>query len=468
MYPEPWNEDADATPVREETYQPVNLMAERSVLGACMIDPDATYRLINFLRPEDFFGHQNRWIAEAIWSLSEKREPIDFVSLVDVLEKNTDCKGAANRLVAIGGPAYLTDLFSSTPTALNADHYGKIVWRCSYMRRHIMIAGKISEMAYDPNMTPEEITDKSEALIFAAAERRFSESGLIHVGNDVPDVLAGIEQRRKNPGMMGVPLGFEMLDRMLNGLQRGDLAILAARPGMGKSGFMLTVARNVARLGGRIVIFSLEMSREQLILRLISMITGIDGFRLRAGNISDDEWIVVMEAANVLNQSQIYIDDTPAMSATDIRIKARRLHMEHSVDLIIIDYLQLMTGQTSHRNENRQQEISYISRSLAALARELNVPVLALSQLSRAVEQRADKRPMLSDLRESGSIEQDAAVVMFIYREDYYIEDTDRQNIADLITAKHRHGASGTVSLFYRKELTEFRDLEIQRSDLDY
>jgi replicative DNA helicase len=236
------------------------------------------------------------------------------------------------------------------------------------------------------------------------------------------------------------------------------------------SSFGLSMAQNAAkRFNARVAIFSLEMSNEQLVQRLLSMETGIDSHRLRLGAVHEEEWPILLEAANMLANTSIFIDDTPAASVVEIRTKARRLYAEHGLDIILIDYMQLMTGQSGMgRNDNRQQEISYISRSLKALARELNVPVVALSQLSRAVESRSDKRPMLSDLRESGSIEQDADVVLFIYREDYYLEDTDRQNIADVLVAKHRHGATGTVSLYFRKELTQFRDLEIQRTELDY
>jgi replicative DNA helicase len=277
---------------------------------------------------------------------------------------------------------------------------------------------------------------------------------------------------RNKDTLMGVPTGFTMLDRLLGGMQKSDLIILAARPAMGKTSLAINVAQNAAkRYNARVAIFSLEMSNEQLAQRLLSMETGIDSHRLRLGQLHEEEWPILLEAANVLAGTNIFIDDTPAASVNEIRTKCRRLYAEHGLDMVLIDYMQLMSGQGGSgggRNENRQQEISYISRSLKALARELNVPVIALSQLSRAVESRSDKRPMLSDLRESGSIEQDADVVLFIYRDDYYNEDSEQQNIADVIVAKHRHGSTGTVSLYFRKELTQFRDLEIQRTELDY
>jgi replicative DNA helicase len=260
-----------------------------------------------------------------------------------------------------------------------------------------------------------------------------------------------------------------MLDQILGGLQRSDLIILAARPAMGKTAMCLNIADNATRKhGGRVAFFSLEMSKDQLVQRQLSMITGVDSHRLRLGKIYEQEWPMLLEAANELANTKLYIDDTPGASVNDIRTKARRLYAEDGLDLIIVDYLQLMVGAGGQKGQNREQEISYISRSLKLLARELNVPIIALSQLSRAVESRADKRPMLSDLRESGAIEQDSDVVLFIYREDYYVEDTDRQNIADIIIAKHRHGATGTVGLYFRRELTKFSDLEIQRTDLEY
>ena len=270
--------------------------------------------------------------------------------------------------------------------------------------------------------------------------------------------------------LVGVPTGFTMLDKILGGLHKGSMYTVAGRPGMGKSSLGLTIAHSAAdKYGMRVAIFSLEMSKEELTNRLLSMSTSIDSHRLQMGQLHEDEWPILMEAANELSQVPIYIDDTPGASVTAIRTKARRMHAEHGLDLIVIDYLQLMMGNSSKgkQAENRQQEITQISMAIKNLARELDIPIIALSQLSRAVEQRADKRPMLSDLRESGSIEQDSDVVMFIYREDYYDEDTEKQNIADIIVAKHRHGSTGTVSLFFRKELTQFVNLEVTRTELN-
>lgn len=442
---------------------PANLEAERAVLGSLMIDPDAIIKVASFLRPEDFYRERHAWLYEAMLALNERREPLDFVTIVDEMERR-------EQLEEIGGPAFLTDLITNTPTALFVDHYARIVERTAVLRRLIGAAGRIAELAYDESQDVDDVVDRAEQIILGVNESRIHRD-LMPIRAIMNTVVDRIDFLARNQGtLMGVPTGFTMLDRLLGGLQKSDLIILAGRPGMGKSSFAISMAQNAAKqFNARVAMFSLEMSSDQQVQRLLSMETGIDSHRLRLGGVHEDEWPILLEAANLLSNTNIFIDDTPAASVVEIRTKSRRLYAEHGLDMILIDYMQLMTGQGGMgRNDNRQQEISYISRSLKALARELNVPVLALSQLSRAVESRADKRPMLSDLRESGSIEQDADVVLFIYREDYYIEDTDRQNIADVLIAKHRHGATGTVSLYFRKELTQFRDLEIQRTELEY
>ena len=456
-----YNEPSVAVPLKSV---PANIEAERAVLGALMIDPDAIVKVANFLRAQDFYRERHGWIYDAMASLNERHEPLDFVTLTDELERR-------GQLEEVGGPAYLTDLIASTPTAIYVDHYARIVERTAVLRRLISAAGKIAELAYDESQDMDEVVDRAEQIIFGISESRIHRD-LTPIRAIISDVVERIDFLTRNRDtLMGVPTGFTMLDRILGGLQKSDLLILAARPGMGKTSFALSVALNAARRNNaRVAVFSMEMSNEQLVQRLLSMETAIDSHRLRMGDINEEEWPILLEAANMLGTAPIFIDDTPGATVNDLRTKARRLYAEHGLDLIIIDYMQLMTGSagSNGRNENRQQEISYISRSLKSLARELNVPVIALSQLSRAVEARSDKRPMLSDLRESGSIEQDADVVLFIYREDYYLEDSDRQNIADVLVAKHRHGSTGNVSLFFRKELTQFRDLEIQRTELEY
>ncbi|MEM7132133.1 MAG: replicative DNA helicase [Chloroflexota bacterium] len=442
---------------------PANIESEMAVLGSLLIDPDAIVKVANFLRVEDFYRERHGWIYGAILALNERREPLDPLTLTDELDRR-------EQLDEIGGPAYLNDLMGTTPTAIHVDHYARIVERTALLRRLISAAGKIAELAYDESQDPDQVVERAEQIIFGVSESRIHRD-LTPIHSIMQEVVNRLDfMARNQDALMGVPTGFQALDQMLGGFQQSDLIILAARPGMGKSSFALSLALNAVRnLRSRIGIFSLEMSNDQMVQRLLAMETRIDSHRLRLGQVHDDEWTIVLEVANTLANTSIFIDDTPGATVNDIRTKSRRLYAEHGLDLIVIDYMQLMTGQqTAGRGENRQQEISYISRSLKEIARELNVPVLALSQLSRAVESRADKRPMLSDLRESGSIEQDADVVMFIYREDYYIPDTDRQNIADIIVAKHRHGSTGTASLYFRKELTQFSDMEVQRTELDY
>ncbi len=628
---------------------PANLEAEQAVLGSLLIDPDAIIKVASYLRASDFYRERHEWIYSALLTLHERREPADFVTLVDELERN-------EQLEAIGGPVYITELINSTPTAVYVDYYARIVERTAILRRLIGAAGKIAELAYDESNDVDDVVDRAEQIIFGVSESRIHRD-LTPISTIMADVVDQIDFLARNQNrLMGVPTGFVMLDKMLGGFQKSDLIIVAGRPGMGKSSLGLSIAQNAARrYNARVAIFSLEMSSEQVVQRLLSVEAAIDSHRLRLGQIYEEEWPILLEAANTMAASSIFIDDTPGASVMEIRTKARRLYAEHGIDLILIDYMQLMSGGgSSGRGENRQQEISYISRSLKELARELNVPVIALSQLSRAVESRANNKPMLSDLRESGclsgdtlvylpdidaycpirelalqrefqvaaldratmrlttatvsnafctgakpvyrmtsrlgrtvratanhrfltiqgwkrldelqlderiagprqpdergrsamhldepaslkhavgkvraptrhaaqdtpvptdpdrlqrpaqgdvywdeivaiepdgvddvydltvpelhnfvadsfivhnSIEQDADVVMFVYREDYYTEDTDRQNIADLMVAKHRHGTTGTVSLYFRKELTQFRDLELRREELNY
>lgn len=645
---------------------PANLEAEQAVLGSLLIDPDAIIKIASSLRDSDFYRERHQWIYSALLTLHERREPSDFVTLVDELERN-------EQLGAVGGPAYITELINSTPTAIYVDHYARIVERTATLRRLIGAAGQIAELAYDESHEVDEVVDRAERLIFGISESRIHRD-LLPLSKIMAEVVDQIDFLARNQNrLMGVPTGFAELDKMLGGFQKSDLIIVAGRPGMGKSSLGLSIAQNAARrYDARVAIFSLEMSSEQVVQRLLAVETAIDSHRLRLGQIEEEEWPILVEAANTLATSNIFIDDTPAATVMEIRTKARRLYAERGLDLILVDYMQLMSGGGGGpRGENRQQEISFISRSLKGLARELNVPVIALSQLSRAVESRANNKPVLSDLRESGclsgdtlvylpdmgihcpirelargeefrvaaldrtrmrltpapvsnafctgtkpvyritsrlgrtlratanhklltekgwkrldqlqageriaglpmplrptqtpkigaydalqegagrlslalaapilgrasmgepvasspqaeaettdaavdfarprgtarpsvcwdeiaalepdgvddvydltvpdyhnfvandfivhnSIEQDADVVIFVYREDYYNEDTDRQNIADLMVAKHRHGTTGTVPLYFRKELTQFRDLELRKEELSY
>jgi replicative DNA helicase len=438
---------------------PANVEAEEAVLGSLLIDPDAIIKVSPFLRADDFYVLRHGWIYQAIYDLHERREPADFVTVCDELERR-------QQLDEVGGRSFIASLINAVPTAIHVEHYARIVERTALLRRLIAAAGQIAALAYDESREVDEVVDRAEELIFSVAERRIQRD-LVPLKRIMHEVMDRLDYLHRHQGeFLGVPTGFTPLDRLLGGLQKSDLIIIAARPGVGKTSLGLNIAHNAAKKYGRhVAIFSLEMSAEQLGQRLLAMESGIDSQRLRLGNVADDEWFTLTEAAGILADTGLYIDDTPAMSPMEVRTKARRLHAEYGLDLIIVDYLQLMRGD--ERSENRVQEISFISRSLKALARELNLPVIAISQLSRAVEARQEKRPILSDLRESGSIEQDADVVIFVYREDMYKEDTEKKNIAEIIVAKHRNGPTGTVPLYFRKELTQFLELEWTRHELE-
>ena len=443
-----------------ERMAPHNLEAEGAVLGSLLIDPDAIFRVASFLNADDFYREKNGWIYQAVLDLHDRREPVDFVTLCDELDRR-------GQLEEVGGAAYITELIASVPTSIHVEHYGRIVERTATLRRLISAAGQIAGLAYEETEDLDTIVDRAEQLIFGVSQRRITRDltpikQIIHEYYDRIDYLS---QHRGEP--LGVPTGYKLLDKLLGGLQRSDLIVIAGRPGMGKTSLLLSIAQNAARkYNQRVALFSLEMSSEQVVQRLISAETGIDSQRLRLGDLHEDEWPIFVQATGVLSDTQIFIDDTPSISALQMRTKARRLHAEHGLDLILVDYLQLMRGD--FRAENRVQEVSYISRELKALARELNVPVVAASQLSRAVEQRQDKRPQLSDLRESGSIEQDADVVMFIYRDVLYNPDTEFKNIADVIIAKHRHGPTGHIPLFFKAELAQFLPVEQIREELEF
>jgi replicative DNA helicase len=440
---------------------PQNIEAEQSVLGSLLIDPDAIIKVGSFLRPEFFYREAHQVVYSAILALQERRQPADFVTVVDELDRQ-------GNLDLAGGPAYLTSLINMVPTSVHVEHYGHIVERTSVMRRLIAAAGEIAALAYRDHDEVDEVIDQAERMLFEVSRQRISRS-LVPIGEVIRGYYDRIEFLVEHKDeTLGVPAGFADMDRLLGGLQPSDLIIIAARPGVGKTSLAVSIACNAALKSNSVVaIFTLEMSAEQLVQRMISSHTGIDSQRLRAGRIGSLEWEQFTRVSGVLSEAPIFIDDTPSPSPMEIRTKARRLAAEYDLDLIIVDYLQLMQGG-DRRSENRVQEISYISRSLKALARELLVPVVALSQLSRAVEARHDRRPVLSDLRDSGSIEQDADVVMFIYRDELYNEDSDRANIADIIVAKHRNGPTDTISLRFDPSLTRFSDLALRAVSEEY
>jgi len=436
---------------------PQNIEAEQSVLGSLLIDPEAILKITSSLRPEDFYRETHALIYKAIVDLHERRQPADFVTLCDELERRKE-------LEQVGGPGYLTSVINAVPTSVHVQYYGRIVERTATLRRLISAAAEISNMAYERAEDEDRILDQAEQLIFGVAQRSI-ERELVPLRTILSDYYDRIEYLYEHRGeTVGVPTGFIDLDRLLGGFQQADLIIVAGRPGTGKTSLALSIADFASRKHGLcIAIFSLEMPAQQVVQRLVSGATGIESQRLRTGDITQEELARITRAMGELSETSVYIDDTPAIAPMELRAKARRLQAEHPIDLLIVDYLQLM--QAGLRMENRVQEVSYISRQLKSLASELHVPVLACSQLSRAVESRPDKHPLLSDLRESGSIEQDADVVMFIYREEMYDEDTFRPNIADIMVAKHRNGPTGQISLRFMKELAKFANLELAREE---
>ena len=441
-----------------EKLLPQNIEAECGVLGSIIIDPEAIVQVSDFLHADDFYRDAHHTIYEVILQLYEEHEPADFITICDELERR-------NKLEEVGGASYITSLINQVPTSGNVEFYARIVERTAILRRLIHAAGQIAAIAYEEG-DADIALDKAEQLIFNISQRH-ARSDFTHMRDVLAEYMNKLDKLHERRGtIVGVPTGFTDLDRITGGLQKSDLIVLAARPGIGKSSLALSLAHNAAlKYYTSIAVFSLEMSKDQLAQRLLSMDAGIDQQRLRTGIIEEDEWDRIVYAMDTLSESNIWIDDTAGISTMEMRSKARRLQAEHGIDLIIVDYLQLMQATIGgKRNENRVQEISEISRSLKGLARELNIPVLALAQLSRAVESRQSKVPQLSDLRESGSIEQDSDIVMFIYRDDLYNQESERKNIADIIIAKHRNGPVGEISLYFQASQTRFRDLELNPS----
>jgi replicative DNA helicase len=429
---------------------PQSREAEEAVIGAVMINPEAYYDVASFLHADDFYIHRHRWIWETFTRLQERRTPIDFLTVSEELSQ-------LGQLAEVGGPAYLTSLINNVPTSLHAEHYGRIVEATAIRRRMLTAANEIAKLAYQQESSVDTVMDEAEKVVFGVSERRTTRDL-----QPIQDVLSEYYDRidqivsRGDEGI-GVPTGFTDLDHLLGGLQPSDLLIIAGRPGTGKTAFMISAAKNAAQTYQKhVAIFSLEMSNEQLVQRIISQQTGIDSQRLRTGKLTEEEWPLFTHAIEVLSSTRIFLDDTPALTPLQLRTKCRRLHAEFHLDLILVDYLQLMSS--GMRSENRVQEVSYISRNMKVLARELEVPVLAAAQLSRAVEQRTDKEPQLSDLRESGSLEQDADIVMFIHRPELYEKDTLLKNIAQIKVAKHRNGPTGMVELIFRSNIAKFEN----------
>jgi replicative DNA helicase len=434
--------------------------AEEAVLGAVMINPEAYYDVAQFLQPDDFYIHRHRWIWEVFSRLHERRTPIDFLTVSEELDQ-------LGRLAEIGGPAYLTVLINNVPTSLHAEAYGRIVEETAVRRRMLSAANDIAKLAYHQDSSIDQVMNDAEKAIFGVSERRTTRD-LQPIKQVLSEYIDRIDQlARRGEDTYGVPTGFIDLDRLLGGLQPSDLLIVAGRPGMGKTAFILSAAKNAAqKYKKHVAVFSLEMSSEQLVQRMVAQETGIDSQRLRTGKLEEEEWPLFTHAIEVLGDTVMFLDDTPALTPLQLRTKCRRLHLEFRLDLILVDYLQLMSS--GMRSENRVQEVSYISRNMKVLARELNVPVLAAAQLSRAVEQRADKEPQLSDLRESGSLEQDSDIVMFIHRPEMYDKDTLKQNVAQIKVAKHRNGPVGTIELVFRNNIAKFENAATEKVDLTH
>jgi replicative DNA helicase len=445
----------DFGPNRSALY---TLEAEEAVLGSVLINPEAYFEVAPFLRAEDFYLHKHRWIWDVFIHLHDQRIPVDFITVSQELDSR-------RQLDEVGGGAYLTHLLNTVPTSLHAEAYGKMIQRDALRRRLLEAATSVAKLAYAEERDINEVVNEAEAAVFAVSEQRQSKD-IVPIREVISDYFDQVKLLSERKGeVLGVPTGFYDLDKVLGGLQKSDLLIIAGRPGSGKTGFMLSVAKNAAQINKKhVAVFSLEMSNNQLVQRLMSQETGIDSQRLRLGDLHDDEWPLFIEAAGALGDAPIFLDDTPALTPLQLRAKCRRLDQEYGLDLVIVDYLQLMQGEG--RSENRVQEVSYISRHLKQLARELKVPLLAGAQLSRAVEQRQEKRPILSDLRESGSLEQDADIVMFIHRGDMYEKEGAKTNVADILVAKHRNGPTADIQLVFRGALTKFENAETRHVDL--
>ncbi|MCM1175509.1 MAG: replicative DNA helicase [Blautia sp.] len=432
---------------------PHSIEAEQAVIGSMLMDREAIVVASEIVTGDDFYSKQYGILFETMVELNDEGKPVDLVTLQDRL-KEKDVPPEVSSL------EFVKDLLTAIVTSANIKYYANIVAEKSTLRRLIRLNEEIANTCYAGKESLEVILEDTEKRVFDLVQRRNMDD-FVPIRQIVMNAMDRIEKASHNKGnVTGVATGFIDLDYKTAGMQPSDLILIAARPSMGKTAFVLNIAEYVAfRQNQTVAVFSLEMSREQLVNRLFSMESKVDSQHLRTGNLSDDEWEKLIESAGIIGKSNLIIDDTPGISISELRSKCRKYKLEHHLDMVIIDYLQLMTG-SGRNTDSRQQEISDISRSLKALARELNVPVLALSQLSRAVEQRPDHRPMLSDLRESGAIEQDADVVMFIYRDEYYNKDTDRKNISEIIIAKQRNGPIGTVELVWLPDYTKFGNLQ--------
>ena len=437
---------------------PHDLEAEQAILGSMLTDKDAVISAIEVLREEDFYREDNKAIYEAIFNLYNRAEPVDIITVKSELE-------SMGKFEQVGGLEYLAELPEKVPTTANAMKYIKIVEEKSTLRRLIRTANEIIDLGYDQTEDVEDIMEGAEKKIFNIMQEK-NQKGYSPLKDVLVESFTQLEELyNKKQHITGVPTGFAELDYKTAGLHGSELILIAARPAMGKTAFALNIATNAAvRANVPVAVFSLEMSKEQMVNRILCSEAMVDSNKVRTGKLEEDDWAKLAGAIGPLSEAEIYIDDTPGINVTEIRAKCRKLKLEKNIGMVVIDYLQLVQG-SNKRNGSREQEISEISRSLKILAKELNVPVIALSQLSRAAEQRPDHRPMLSDLRESGAIEQDADIVTFLYRDDYYNKDSEKKDIAEVIIAKHRGGSTGTVELLWLGSYTKFVNLERRFDD---
>lgn len=437
---------------------PHDLEAEQAIIGSMLTDRDAVISAIEILKEEDFYREDNKAIYTAILNLYNRAEPIDIITVKSELE-------SMGKFEQVGGLEYLAELPEKVPTTANAMKYIKIVEEKSTLRRLIRTANEIIDLGYDQTEDVEDIMEGAEKKIFNIMQEK-NQKGYSPLKDVLVESFTQLEELyNKKQHITGVPTGFAELDYKTAGLHGSELILIAARPAMGKTAFALNIATNAAvRANVPVAVFSLEMSKEQLVNRILCSEAMVDSNKVRTGKLEEDDWAKLAGAIGPLSEAEIYIDDTPGINVTEIRAKCRKLKLEKNIGMVVIDYLQLVQG-SNKRNGSREQEISEISRSLKILAKELNVPVIALSQLSRAAEQRPDHRPMLSDLRESGAIEQDADIVTFLYRDDYYNKDSEKKDIAEVIIAKHRGGSTGTVELLWLGSYTKFVNLERRFDD---
>ncbi len=439
---------------------PQSVDVETSLLGSILIDPDAIVKVADIVNPIDFYDDRHRLIYEASTRLYEQQTPIDVITLSEELKSN-------GNLHEIGGASYLVELTNTVPTATHAEQYASIIATKSIRRRLITASNEIAQIGFDEKRSIAELVEEAETKLFEVSQRHVK-NDIISMEDILSDSFERLDSLHKDKGTIrGIPTGYKDVDGLLAGLQRSDLIILAARPSMGKTALALNLAQNIAvDSDNSVLLFSLEMSKEQLVDRLLASEAGVNSWNLRTGNLSDSDFEKIGHAMGMLSEAQLYIDDTPGITVSELRTKARREAHKRELGLIVVDYLQLMSGGAKFGGDgNRVQEISEISRGLKGVARELNVPVIALSQLSRSVESRSPQIPQLADLRESGSIEQDADVVAFIYREDYYNPESERPNIMDVLIKKHRNGPTGKVELYFDRERQKIKSLDTKHTD---